>query len=82
MLRFALALACPVGFIGFASGASAAPTLTQTQTPNPNAPIIQVDHHCGPGHHYVPRRHVRGHDGHMHWVGGTCVRNAPPPHPH
>jgi hypothetical protein len=82
MRGVALALAVSAGLIGFVSGASAAPSLTQTQASNLNSPIVQVDHHCGHGRHYVPRHHVRGHDGHMHWVGGVCVKNAPPPPPH
>jgi hypothetical protein len=74
MHRVSLALAFSVGLVGFASGASAAPSLTQTQATNPTSPIIQVDRRCGPGRHYVPRRRVRGRDGRMHWVGGACVR--------
>ena len=78
MYRVTLALAFSAGLLGFASNASAAPSLTQTEATNPTSPIIQVDRRCGPRRHFVPRHRVRGRDGRLHWVGGVCVRNGPP----
>jgi hypothetical protein len=45
MHRVTSALAFSVGLIGFASDASDAPSLAQTQATNPASPIIQVAHH-------------------------------------
>jgi hypothetical protein len=53
----------------------AAPVLGPAQVTSSTSPIIEVDHRCGPERHYVPRHRVHGHDGHMHWIGGQCVRN-------
>jgi hypothetical protein len=69
--RVSIGFAFSIALVGFAANASAAPSLTETEATNPTSPIIQVDHRCGYGRHFVPRHRVRGHDGHLHWVGGV-----------
>jgi hypothetical protein len=76
VLATAFAIGTVASFSTFASVAIAAPIPSAAQITNDEAsPIIQADHRCGPHRHYVPRHRVRGHDGHLHWIGGVCVHN-------
>jgi hypothetical protein len=76
VLAAAFAIGALTAFSTFEPVAIAAPVPSPAQITNDEAsPIIQVDHRCGPHRHYVPRHRVRGHDGHLHWIGGVCVHN-------
>ncbi len=69
MHRLALALAFSIGLIGLTPGATAAPSLTQTDVTPPASSIIQVAHHCPHG-----QRWEEGHRHNGKWINGRCVR--------
>ncbi|MDD2863082.1 MAG: hypothetical protein PHI71_18705 [Acidiphilium sp.] len=72
-MRTRLTLAALTGLMlaGIASPAPAAQSPgTIVHATRSALPIIEADHRCGPGHHFVPR-----HRWHGRWVHAYCARN-------